>query len=368
MTASRPLRRNVPGPIRFLAMGAAAWLLAACAGPGYYVQAIDGHLDMMRKRQGIAELLQSPGTPPALASDLRLAAEVRRFAVERLGLPDNGSYEHYVATGRDAVTWNVVAAPELSLQPRRWCFLFAGCVPYRGYFEQAAADRFAARLASKGLDVAVSPAVAYSTLGWFEDPLLDTMFRYGDERLAALVFHEMAHQRLYVPGDAAFNESYASFIEEIGVKLWLAGSGRSDRLEAWERQREAGRQFDTLLADARRRLARLYASPVTDAEKRRGKRTVFDALERAYRQLVDGPWSGRDLFAGWFRQAPNNARLALYESYRGGVCAFAALYAEAMGDLQRFQSLAEARAALGPDVRREWLRQDCPAVASRGNL
>lgn len=345
----------------------AAALLTACAGPGYYAQAIGGHFELVRGREDVEQLLGSSQAPAGLRRDLELALEIRRFASERLGLPDNDSYSHYVSTGRDAVTWNVVAAPELSLQPRRWCFLFAGCLPYRGYFQRADAERFANSLAADGLDVALSPAVAYSTLGWFEDPLLDTMFRHGEVRLAALIFHELAHQRLFVKGDAAFSESYASFVEEAGVDLWLRESGR-EGLARWRREREAAGQFDRRILQTRDELAQLYASSATAAAKREGKQAAFDDLRRDYRSLVEGPWQGTDFFGGWFAQPLNNARLALFDSYRGGLCAFAALHDEAGGDMAHFHALAEARAGLAPEARRAWLRQDCRHVASRNDL
>jgi predicted aminopeptidase len=350
--------------------------LAACAGPTYYAQAIGGHLELMRQREPVAEVLASdaadpgPGVDadPGLRQKLVLAQEIRAFGVSRLGLPDNGSYTQFVRTGRDAVTWNVVATPEFSMTPRRWCFLFAGCLPYRGYFEQASADRFAERLAADGLDVAVSGASAYSTLGWFEDPLLDTMLRYGEERLAAIIFHELAHQRLYVEGDAAFSESYASFVEEEGVALWLRESGRSDRLPAWRKERAAARQFDAILRRARSSLAEVYASDQAPDARRDAKEAVFAALRADYRALVNEHWGGRDRFGGWFESELNNARLALLDTYRAGMCAFEALYREAGEDMRRFHELADARAALDRKARHAWLEQDCDGIASRGEL
>jgi predicted aminopeptidase len=273
-----------------------------------------------------------------------------------------------VSTGRDAVTWNVVATPEFSLAPRRWCFLFAGCLPYRGYFEQASADRFAERLAADGLDVAVSGASAYSTLGWFEDPLLDTMLRHGEERLAAIIFHELAHQRLYVEGDAAFSESYASFVEEEGVALWLSESGRSARLPAWREERAAARQFDAILRRARSTLVEVYASDQAPDARRDAKEAVFAALRADYRNLVNEHWAGRDHFGSWFASELNNARLALLDTYRAGLCAFSALYREAGEDMRRFHELATARAALDRKARQAWLEQDCDGIAPRGEL
>ena len=345
-----------------------AMQMAGCAGPGYYAQAISGHLQLMRGRQEITGLVSAGETKPELIDELTMAMEIREFAHTHLGLPANGSYTQFVRTGRDAVTWNVIAAPQLSLEPRRWCFLVSGCVPYRGYFRHQAALDFAGRLAGKGYDVTVSPATAYSTLGWFEDPLLDTMLGRGEEQLAATMFHELAHQKLYVSGDTAFSESYASFVEEVGVTLWLQWSGRAHRLPAWKRRQQAVRQFDALLALTKVQLAALYASAATEAEKRGSKRDIFEQLETDYHQLVNAHWQGQDLFGGWFTMEPNNARLALFDSYRGGVCAFSELYRDAGKDMERFHAAAASRSALDASARQAWLNQPCPAVASPPDL
>lgn len=356
---------KVSGPPLLLG---ALFLLAGCAGPAWYVQAVAGHVGLMCKRQEVAAILADADTDEALRGQLLLAREIRSFASARLYLPDNGSYLDYVATGRDAVTWNVVAAPEFALEPRRWCFLFAGCVPYRGYFDPSDADRLADRLAGRGFDVTVSPALAYSTLGWFRDPLLDTMFRYRQERLAAVIFHELAHQQLYVRGDTAFSESYASFMEDIGVRLWLEHSGRSDRLPAWRRQQEADQDFAALLRQTRDELELLYASPAGSPGMRAAKAAAFGRLRERYSALVRDRWRGEDHFGYWFEQGPNNAHLALFDSYVGGTCVFAALYRAAGQDVARFQALAAERAALEKAARRAWLNQPCPAVAPGADL
>jgi predicted aminopeptidase len=342
--------------------------LAACAGPGYYAQAVSGHLRLVNKRQEITAILSDENAEPGLVQDLGLAMEIREFAIAELGLPANDSYTSFVRTGREAVTWNVIAAPELSLEPRRWCFLVAGCVPYRGYFQRQAALDFAARMASKGYDVTVSPASAYSTLGWLEDPLLDTMLHSGEEQLAAALFHELAHQQLYVSSDTVFSESYASFVEDLGVTLWLQRSGRAHRLPEWQRRQRAAREFDALLERSRDQLYSLYASAAADSEKRRSKMALFTQLEEDYRGLVSGPWHGRDFFAGWFSEDVNNARLALLNSYRGGVCAFAELYRSTGGQIQRFHAEAARRAELDTGARRAWMDQPCPVVASPPEL
>lgn len=343
-------------------------LLTGCAGPGYYAQAIAGHLDLMRNRQDVAAVLADESTSPELHRQLLLAREIRGFAVTRLHLPDNGSYLHFVETGREAVTWNVVAAPEFSLEPRRWCFPFAGCVPYRGYFDPEDARRLASKLENRGYDVAISPAAAYSTVGWFRDPLLDTMLRYSDERLAAVIFHELAHQQLYVSGDTAFSESYATFVEEIGTVLWLEDSGRAERLPEWRRRQRATADFLALLDQARAELAGVYASTEAPAGKRRAKAAVFAALRDRYLASPEQRREGAAGYAWWFDQQANNAGLALFESYRGGTCAFAALYEAAGGDLSRFHTLAAERAALDGADRRTWLERPCEAVAPNPDL
>lgn len=342
--------------------------LTGCASPAYYSQAISGHLGLMAKRKDIDDVLASESTDPEVARELELAVEIREFAISRLALPDNGSYTQFVPTGQDAVTWNVVAAPEFSLEPRQWCFMVSGCVPYRGYFKQEQAEKFARRLADEGFDTSVSPAIAYSTLGWFDDPLLDTMLRYSDEQLAAFIFHELAHQQLYVKGDTAFNEAYASFVEETGVGLWLESTGRNDRLPAWRQQEKASLQVNALLQDARKKLEELYSSGLPDEQMRERKSAAFEELRAAYRLLVETQWGGRSYGASLLSGEMNNARLALINSYRGGACAFENLYRSAGDDMSLFHRLAADKARLENGRRSSWLNQPCQVIASNSDL
>lgn len=343
-------------------------LLGACASPSYYAQAVSGHLELMRQRQDIDDLLQDQAVDPGLAQRLQLTREIRAFAFDSLGLPESESYTRYAETGRDAVSWNVVATPEFSLEARTWCFLVAGCVPYRGYFEQESARKFAQKLERKSYDVVVSPATAYSTLGWFDDPLLDTMLRYSDARLAGLIFHELAHQALYIKGDAAFNEAFAGLVEEAGVESWLASREEPDQLASWRKSREVSRQFTELLADHRERLRVLYGSGRSEADMRQQKQLAFERLRSEYQDLVTGQWGGSDYFAGWFQRKLNNAGLALVDTYRGGSCAFESLYRSAAGNMPVFLELAATKARLGKNERAAWLKQECSEIASAGNL
>ena len=345
-----------------------ALALAACASPSWYAQAISGHYGLMRDRVDIEEMLASEDTDPELARELELAVEIREFAASGLGLADNESYRQFVRTGQDAVTWNVVAAPEFSLEPRRWCFLVSGCVSYRGYFERSDAEGFGRKLGAEGWDVAVSPAVAYSTLGWFEDPLLDTMFRYSDEQLAAFIFHELAHQQLYVRGDTGFNEAYATFVEETGVEIWLRATERQDGLREWQQKQSASIQFNQLLLETRKHLDSLYGSQAPDSEKRAVKEKTFRELAERYQKLVRDEWAGHDYYSGWFENEPNNARLALANSYRGGVCAFSRLFESAGGDMERFHRLAAVKADASEQERSEWLSQPCGNIAPDHDL
>ena len=322
----------------------------------------------MKARQDISEVLGNAETSSDLASNLRIAREILEFAEQNLGLPAGGSYKTYVETGRTAVTWNVIATPEFSLTAKKWCFPVAGCVQYRGYFEQKKAQQYADKLSTKGFDVAVSPVTAYSTLGWFEDPLLDTMLQHSDIQLAATIIHELAHQRLYLKGNTAFNEAYASFVEFAGVTAWLDIRQASDEVLKWHARRAASSDFRQLLGKFRKYLTELYASQANKTEMQRSKQELFVTLKNEYSELRDKQWSGRDYFAGWFTSDMNNAKLALFDSYEGGVCAFSELFKEAGENFPEFHQLARTRMELGHEERRQWLNQNCPAIASGDKL
>ena len=342
--------------------------LAGCASPLYYGQAISGHMTIMRERENITDIIDRVETGAELRRQLKLSIEIRRFASQHLGLPENNSYSQFVATGREAVTWNVLAAPEFSVQAREWCFLVSGCVPYRGYFQLEGARKFASKMEAGSYDVAVSPAIAYSTLGWFEDPLLDTMLNYSDEQLAALLFHELAHQQLYVKGDTSFNESYAEFVEEAGVRLWLHAQGQLDALERWQARENASVQFNALLIRTRDRLAQEYLSGHPEPRMRENKEIIFSDMRKEYSNMVQQDWNGKDYYKTWFSRTLNNAQLALTSSYQGGACAFRSLYQTADRDIIRFHQLAAEKAELDKAERHSWFNMSCTVIASDGNL
>lgn len=341
-------------------------ILTACSGPGYYLQAISGQWKLMHARQDIQSLLDDPATGSELASQLTAADQIKAFAQNTLDLPASGSYSTYVEVEGDALVWNVVAAKEFSLQAKKWCFPVAGCVPYRGFFKQQKAQDSATRLRNKGMDVFVSPAAAYSSLGWFNDPLLSTMFSGSDVRLAAYLFHELAHQRLYIRGDGLFNEAYASFVEEVGVRVWLESNQRRDDLLKWQQLQNASEAFSTLIGDIRSELAGLYSSDKPENTKRKQKAEILDSLSQSYERLSAEKWNGKHYYASWFDEPVNNARLALYNTYEGGHCAFQKLFDQAEGDLQKFHRLAEQQSGLQKKDREEWLKQTCLTIMPTG--
>jgi predicted aminopeptidase len=326
-------------------------VVLACPGcGGFYMQAARGHMDLMSRREPIDELLADPDTPQALRERLLLVAEARRFATETLLLPDNDSYTSYAALDRDYVVWNVYATPELSLEPREWCFPVAGCVVYRGYFEEARAREYAAGLAADGMDVFVGGAAAYSTLGRFDDPVISTMMRWDDSALIAILFHELAHQRLYVKDDSAFNEAFATAVEETGMERWFATRADTAGLRRWREQRQRSRAFNRLLRETRAELETVYASGAPEEEMRARKAAAFAALTAAYAELRDS-WGGYGGFDGWFELELNNARLVPVATYQRLVPAFRAVLREAGGDLAGFYAACEALAQMTADQR-----------------
>lgn len=331
----------------------AAGLLGGCAAPlegvAYYWQSVRGHLALMHSAEPIAEVLQEPGLSPALRAKLELAGEVRTFASAELALPDNGSYRSLARIGRPYVVWNVFAAPELSLRLERWCFPVAGCVSYRGYFEQDDAERYAARLRERGLEVQVAGVPAYSTLGWFDDPLPDTLTRYPDGEMARLIFHELAHQVLYVKNDSRFNESFATAVEQIGVARWLAAheqrTGNLQVRRSYQAFAERRREFIALLRRHRAQLEGVYSSDLGDDAKRARKAAVLAELQRDYGELRQS-WGGFSGYDRWFAGGVTNAHLGAVVEYNELVPGFMKMLEEQGGSLPGFYAAVRELAEL----------------------
>lgn len=327
--------------LRVVAVIASVAALGGC----YYTQAASGQLDVLNKREPIDEVIAAPETPGELARKLGLVSEARQFAVDALYLPDNDSYRSYADIGRDYVVWNVFAAPEFSLQPRTWCFPIAGCVAYRGYFAEDSAVRKAERLRSEGYDVVVGGVPAYSTLGRFDDPVLNTMMHWDDVEIVATIFHELAHQLLYVKGDTEFNESFATAVAEIGLGRWLQERGESEAMDDYLERRTLQQHIAELVNAAREDLEKVYASALDETGMRQAKQDRLNALGEQIRAAVES--TGRRPPA-WTEAPINNARLVSVGLYLGRVREFHDLYAECDRDLACFYERASSLPPAGP--------------------
>jgi predicted aminopeptidase len=323
-------------PLRLILLIALLSALSGCIGVSYYAQSLKGHVGIMAARQDVGKLIGDAATPEPVRAQMVSARDIRQFATDRLDLPDNASYRSYVDIGRDYVTLAVFAAPEFSLMPRVWCFPVFGCVPYRGYFSKDSAIRTARALQAEGLDVHVSGITAYSTLGWSSDPLLSTMFAEDKTHLAALVFHELAHQRVYVNDDTGFNEAFAVVVETTGVKAWLRAAGDAAGLRRYEAGLKRSDDFVALVAKTRDELGRVYAGDGSAAEKRAAKSATIDRLRARHRRLRDGRWGGYGGYDGWIAAPINNAKIAATSVYNDLVPAFLRLYELCAGDYPRF--------------------------------
>ncbi len=321
--------------VAVVALAVAIAAVAGCSTLGYYAQSIGGHLAMLRAARPIPEVVADPSTPEALRKRLLRAEEIRAYASKELALPENSSYTAYADLHRPFVVWNVFATPELSLDLKQWCYPVVGCAGYRGYFDREDAEQLAARLRAEGYDVNVSGVPAYSTLGWLPDPLLNTFIGGSEGQLASMIFHELAHQVVFVGGDTTFNESFATAVERAGVERWLAAQGDPALRRSYTEFAERRRQFVDMLLAYRRKLEALYASDVSDDAKRAGKRALFAEMKAEYAALK-ASWGGFAGYDRFFAQDLTNAHLASIGAYNELVPAFDALLARDGGDFRRF--------------------------------
>lgn len=331
--------------------------LTGCQTVSYYAQAVNGQFAIWRATEPIDEMLANEKTDPKLRQRLVLVTEIREFASRELHLPDNDSYRNYADLNRRYVIWNVVAAPEFSMDPVTWCFPIAGCVAYKGYFSRQGAERFAASLAKQQLDVYVGGVPAYSTLGWFDDPVLNTFINYPDVELARLIFHELAHQIAYAPDDTVFNESFATTVELEGVRRWLAHSGQSAQWETFNEVRRRQQDFVKLVMRTRGELEAIYQRKVADEQKRVMKVGAYTRMREEYVKLK-AEWGGYAGYDLWFDESLNNAKLGSVSAYNQLVPAFQQLLASQAGSLTAFYAVvaelakktAKEREALLPGV------------------
>lgn len=327
-------------------VAAAGLVLGACS-LSYYGQAANGELKVLSQRKPIKTVIADPATPPDVRKKLEFVMVVRKYASTTLGLPDNGSYKSYVKLDREYPVWVVFAAPEFSLKPKTWCFLFSGCVPYRGYFNEKSAWAFADKLAKQGDDVYVDGAPAYSTLGWFSDPVYSSMLEWNDVALAGTLFHELAHQKLYVKGDSAFNESFADTVEDVGIERFFTAHDPA-LLPIWRNQHESDLAMTKYIEETRAKLTAIYALKVSNAQKRKEKHAEYQWLIARFLQV--GKRFDITYSPGWLKNL-NNASFAQMTTYDRWEPAFHHLLACENGDLPAFYKAAARIGAMSPKRR-----------------
>ena len=326
-----------------------AGLMYGCATIDYYGQSIGGHLSLMAKRADVTTLLADSQTGESLKQELRTVLAVREFASTELALPENDSYRSYVDVGRPYVLWNVVAAGEFSLAPKSWCYPFTGCVAYRGYYSESDARAYAAKLESEGLDVMVGGVRAYSTLGWFDDPVLNTMLDQPFTYLAGVIFHELAHQRIYIKDDTTFNESFAVAVEREGVRRWFHRHHDPEGFKRYRERLTRERRFIELVLESREQLATLYREDLAPAPMRVEKQRIFAELRARYHEGLQ--WFGEG-YEQWLAEDLNNAKLALIATYHEQVPAFEHLLALHDGEFEAFYEAVAEIGRLSPRERK----------------
>ncbi len=347
---SRPLLYGLKRILDIIFLLLCASICFQCRSLPYYEQAIDGQMQILQKQQPISDLIENPETPAQLREKLLLIQSARTFAEKELLLPVNDHYLSYVELNRPYVVWNVFAAPEFSLTPETWCFPIVGCVTYRGYFKEADARRFGDALTQKGFDVYIGGAIAYSTLGWFDDPILSTFINLSASDTVALIFHELAHGLLYIPDDTAFNESFATAVEQEGLKRWQMFTELSKDYADWQRKRLYRQKFTALVSKYRNQLKVLYESNLTTNEKRNRKAAVFNRMQFEFRALKSNHHE-MAVYNAWFNRPLNNAQLISVSTYHDWVPAFSKMLSDSNGDLERFYERCRQLAKKEPQER-----------------
>ena len=349
-------RKNKTGLLRHGPILVLALLLSGCNSLGYYAHVVNGHLDLMSREEPIQDLLEDKDLDAKLQRKLQLVQRLRRFASDELLLPDNGSYKTFVRLERQYPVWNVIAAERYSVKAKQWCFLFTGCISYRGYFDQEQAVAMAAELKQQGYDVYVAGVAAYSTIGWFDDPVLSSMLYDDEARLAGILFHELAHQKLYIENDSSFNEAFATAVELEGVRRWLKQHGNQQEIQAYRRHKQRQKQFQHLLRQTHEALKQAYEGETEQHRLKELKRQHFQQLQQQYAELKKR-WSGYSGYDKWMQQELNNAHLALVATYHELVPAFEHILEEQGHDLAHFYREVARLGALDAEKRGQRLAQ-----------
>ena len=340
-------------PSRLLAAILPVLILCSCSTLRFYTQAAGGQMEMLRKARPVAEVMADPKTKPVLKQKLDTVADILRFAEQELQLPARGQYGRYANLGRRYAVWVVFAAPEFSIEPKTWCYPMLGRLAYRGFFEEKLALQEAEELRAEGFDVHVGGVEAYSTLGYFRDPLLNTFIGRDDAALAELIFHELTHQRLYLKGDTDFNEAFATAVGQEGARRWLKSRGRLKELAVFEKELRVEREFIALILKTREELKEAYQQSASSGREAqlRAKHQLLERL-RSRALKLDHQHGGSLKIERWFKKPVNNARLATVSSYYEMLPGFEALLRQHGGDLGSFFEGVKSMSRLGHDQRR----------------
>lgn len=330
-------------------------LLCGCQTVHYYSQAIEGQCRILLSRQPISNIIADSKSPEDVRERLEFILEVREFAENELKLPVNNHYLTYVDLKRRFVLWNVFATPEFSLAPKTWCYPVAGCAAYRGYFVEENADEYAETLKGQGYDVYVGGVAAYSTLGWFDDPVLSTFIHFTEARTAALIFHELAHQVLYVQDDTAFNESFATLVEQEGLLRWQQASGSLRIYAEYLRQHRLREQFVRLIMHYRQSLEALYQTEMAPAVKRKEKAAIFSELRYEFNRLKHHQ-NELSAYDSWMNRSLNNAKISSVVAYHDFLPAFRKILIKSEGNLDRFFDACRQLAQKNKDERHRILK------------
>ena len=344
--------------------------LPGCADLSYYMHSVRGHLDVINRSQPIDELLQAQSTEADLRRQLELVGQIRQFAFEQLHLPESDSYTEYADLQRDYVLKSLFASEEFSIAAHQWCYPIVGCAGYRGYFDEQRLQRYIDELKSRRFDVFVARVPAYSTLGWFDDPVLNTFIHWPDYRLAGLIFHELSHQRLYIDGDTTFNESFAMAVQHAGVEKWLQQQGRTQDLAAYQRHLAGRDRVMDFIAERRSMLSQLYRQSMPPEQKRVAKEAFLQAMQDDY-QTLSNEFEGRDGFAKWFAGGLNNAKLVSVSTYHARTPAFRRLLEHHDGDFDTFFRHVERIGDLPTQQRQrcldQWQHSDAGLLPARAD-
>ena len=320
-------------------------LLQGCSSLGYYWEKIQGHVEIINKEQPVQDVIDSPETSSILRERLVNTQAARNFASEVLKLPDNDSYRNYVDIGRDYVVWTVVATQPYSIKPKEWCFMVVGCLSYRGYFSKKSAEEFAEELKKQNMDVYVSGIKAYSTLGWFDDPLLSTMLYQSEAYRVGIIFHELAHQKLYIENDTASNEAFASTVELEGVKAWFSQANKKHEYKKYLISKQRDADFKKILKQTRGQLNTLYTSGLPTGAIQKEKENIFAQMQDSYNNFKRR-WNDYKGYDKWMAKKLNNAHLALVATYNDRIPAFQKIFKDSDNDYVLFYKKVEALMSL----------------------